>query len=101
MSHQVEVSRKSEQGGKLVRACVLVEGGRAAAVTFTGDFFLEPPELLDELGQAVSGTTRDKVVDRVHAWFARQPQLMLIGAVPEDFAALVTRALDGALDAPE
>jgi len=93
MARQVEVSRKSERGGKLVRACVLVEGDRATSVTFTGDFFLEPPELLDELGQAVSGTTRDQVAERVHAWFARQTQLMLIGAVPEDFAAVVTKAL--------
>lgn len=93
MARQVEASRKSEQGGKLVRACVLVEGDRAAAVTFTGDFFLEPPELLDELGQAVSGTTRDTAADRVNAWFARQARLMLIGAVPEDFAAVVAKAL--------
>jgi hypothetical protein len=96
MARSVEVSRKSEQGGKLVRACVLVEGERAAAVTFTGDFFLEPPELLDELGHAVSGTTRDKVAARVEAWFARQNRIMLIGAVPEDFAALVMKALGDA-----
>ena len=96
MARQVEAAWKSEQGGKLVRVCALVEGDRVAAVTFTGDFFLEPPELLEELGQAVSGATRDKAADRIQDWFARQTRIMLIGAVPEDFAAVVAKAVDQA-----
>ena len=94
MPRQVDVALKSDGYGKLVRACVVVEGNHAASVNFTGDFFLEPPELLEELGQAMGGATREDAGDRASAFFARQNQCMLIGATPEDFARIVMKALD-------
>jgi hypothetical protein len=93
MSRHVEVALKSEGHGKLVRACVVVEGDRAAAVKFTGDFFLEPPELLDELGQAMGGATAADAPERAREFFSRQSQVLLIGAAPEDFARVVMKAI--------
>ena len=95
MLRHLDVAAKSKGHGKLVRACVAVEAGRAVAVTFTGDFFLEPPELLDELSQTLCGATAVDAAERVHAFFARQSHMMLIGAEAEDFAHVVLKALAG------
>ncbi|MBN2491564.1 MAG: biotin--protein ligase [Planctomycetes bacterium] len=93
MTRSVEVALKSAGHGKLVRACVVVEGERAAAVTFTGDFFLEPPELLEELGQAMCGATAVDAPERAREFLARQSHALLVGAVPEDFGRVVVEAL--------
>lgn len=90
----VDVAHKSGGDGKLVRACVAFEGDRAANVTFTGDFFLEPADLLDALSHAVSGTTRGEIAARVTAFFEANPDRLLIGAAPADFVAVVERAFD-------
>ncbi len=88
----VDVAYKSDGDGKLVRACVAFEGERAMNVTFTGDFFLEPADLLDALSHAVSGSTREEVGPRVAAFFEAHPDRLLIGAAPADFVAVVERA---------
>jgi len=94
MTKRIEVARKSRGDGKLVRACVVLEGERASAVTFTGDFFLEPPEVLEELSQAMSGSTAADAAQRARSFFARHSHgtLMLIGAAPEDFVRVVEKA---------
>jgi len=98
MTKRIEVALKSRDHGKLVRACVVLEGGRATAVTFTGDFFLEPPEVLEELSQAMSGSTAADVRERARSFFARRSQgnVMLIGAAPEDFVQVLEKALQEA-----
>lgn len=98
MSKRIEVALKSRNHGKLVRACVVLEGGRASAVTFTGDFFLEPPEVLEELSQAMSGSTAADVRERARSFFARRSlgNMMLIGATPEDFVRVLERAFQEA-----
>ncbi len=93
---QMDVALKSPDQGKLVRACVVVEGDVARNVLFSGDFFLEPAELLGELSLTLAGATAADVATRVHDFFARQPTMMLIGARPEDFIQLVEKALASA-----
>lgn len=46
-------------GGKLVVVDLEVENGRLANVRLSGDFFLEPPEALDLINQALSGLPAD------------------------------------------
>jgi hypothetical protein len=98
MAKRIEVALKSRDHGKLVRACVVVEGDRASAVTFTGDFFLEPPEVLEELSQAMGGSTAADVKERARSFFARRSQdnVMLIGAGPEDFVRVLEKAFQEA-----
>lgn len=94
MAKHVDTAVKSQGHGKLVRACVVVEAGRAETVTFTGDFFLEPAEVLEDLGAAMSGATLEDAGDRARAFFGGQTRMMLVGAGPEDFAAAVIKALE-------
>jgi hypothetical protein len=46
-------------GGKLVVADVAVAQGRLSAVRISGDFFLEPPERLGDIDQALVGLPAD------------------------------------------
>jgi hypothetical protein len=46
-------------GGKLVVADVTVSSGRLANVRISGDFFLEPPEVLRDIDQALEGMPLD------------------------------------------
>jgi len=36
-------------GGKTIRVCIDAEGSTAKKIVFTGDFFMDPGEALDEL----------------------------------------------------
>jgi hypothetical protein len=46
-------------GGKLVVADVTVADGRLATVRISGDFFLEPPEVLNDIDHALEGMAAD------------------------------------------
>lgn len=99
MTDQVDVAVKSVQHGKMVRACVVRERAgtpevRATTVTFTGDFFLEPAEVLDDLNEAMRGATAADAAERATAFFAVDRAMLLIGAGAEDFAAAVLKALE-------
>ena len=46
-------------GGKLVVVDLEVEGGRLRNVEVSGDFFLEPPEALDDIVAALEGASAE------------------------------------------
>jgi hypothetical protein len=46
-------------GGKLVVADVTVADGRLTTVRISGDFFLEPPEVLNDIDRALEGMPAD------------------------------------------
>jgi len=81
-------------GGKMVRACVEVEGGVIKRVAFTGDFFMEPGEIIDELGEALTGVKAcDEEVRKAVTEFFAGREVLLWGVSPEDFAKAVSLAL--------
>jgi len=81
------------EGGKLVKVQLETEGTRIKKVKITGDFFLHPEELIEELEKAVEGTTlyEQVLADRIEA-FLKKNKAVLLGASPEDFARCIVMA---------
>jgi len=82
-------------GGKLVVVDLEVEGGRLARVRLSGDFFLEPPEALDDINQALCGLPADadetRLAQAVQAGLPREAELF--GFSPQAVAVTIRRAL--------
>ncbi|MHC1564211.1 MAG: lipoate protein ligase C-terminal domain-containing protein [Candidatus Hecatellaceae archaeon] len=87
------VQRSAE--GKTVRVCVSVSNGKIANVVFTGDFFAEPSEALQRLGESLQGLPLQDLAEaerRIREFF-RSEGLWLMGATPEDFKKALVKAV--------
>lgn len=82
--------------GKLVVVDLEVSEGRLAAVMVSGDFFLEPPEALDAIREALRGapaaSSEAELADRVAR--ALGPDVRMVGFTPQAVARAVGRALE-------
>ncbi|CAP42832.1 lipoate--protein ligase A [Bordetella petrii] len=82
-------------GGKLVVVDLEVEAGRLARVRLSGDFFLEPPEALEAINQALCGLPADadeaRLAEAVQAGLPGEAELF--GFSPQAVAVTVRRAL--------
>ena len=82
-------------GGKLLVVDLRVEHGCLHDVQLSGDFFLEPPETLDAINDALTGLPADG--DEVRIAQTLQPVLtadvMLFGITVEGIAVVIQRAL--------
>ncbi len=83
------------QGGKLVVVDLDVQDGRIADVTIAGDFFLEPPEALSDIRDAVEGLPAAAGLGEIAAAIRAglRPDASLIGFSAEAVAVAVRRAL--------
>lgn len=82
-------------GGKLVVADLSLADGRLADVRISGDFFLEPPEALDAINQALTGLPADADEARLSQAVAQAlpPGTEMYGFSPEAIAVVLRRAL--------
>lgn len=82
-------------GGKLVVVDLEINDGRLANVRLSGDFFLEPPQALDDINQALCGLPADSDEPRIAAAVAAAlpAHAELFGFSPEAIAVTVRRAL--------
>ena len=82
-------------GGKLVAVDLEVQDDRLAAVSVSGDFFLEPDEALGDINAALTGLRTDTRVDALAAAVsgALGEEVSLIGFTPEAIGIAVRRAL--------
>ncbi|MGO3743205.1 MAG: hypothetical protein ACTJGZ_13265, partial [Kerstersia sp.] len=82
-------------GGKLVVVDLEVDGGQLRNVSVAGDFFLEPPEALADIRQALDGLLATASAEEIAASIRRalRPDAALIGFSPEAVAIAVRRAL--------
>lgn len=82
-------------GGKLVVVDCDVREGRVVDVEVSGDFFLEPPEALTAITDALegmpAGLDEAAIAARVRAALA--PGVEMIGFTPESVARAARRAL--------
>jgi len=80
--------------GKTIRVCVEYQDDKLKTVVFTGDFFIEPGEAVDELGEYLSGvkTSSDEITRKVEEFF-RKKDIWLYGAKPIDFAKALIKTL--------
>jgi lipoate-protein ligase A len=81
------------QGGKLIRVQLDVQADRISHVKITGDFFMHPEELIEELEKALIGEPLDgqNLAQRIAA-FIEKNRVVLLGALPEDFAKCILMA---------
>ncbi len=81
------------EGGKLVKVQLRSEGDKIKEVRITGDFFLHPEELIDELEKTLEGLMidEDALADCIRA-FIKKNNAVLLGAAPEDFAKCIVMA---------
>lgn len=82
-------------GGKLVVIDLDVQNGQLRNVRLSGDFFLEPPEALDTINQALCGlsaqASEEDIMAAVEA--ALPAEAELFGFSPAAIAVVVQRAL--------
>ncbi len=81
-------------GGKTIRVCIDAEGTTAKRIVFTGDFFMDPGEALDELNAMFEDTSleREEAKRKVEEFFTSRGGIFLLGAAPEDFVKALDRA---------
>lgn len=86
-------------GGKLVKARVTVKAGELREVRITGDFFAHPEESIKELECTLAGKPADpaSVRSAVLEFFASR-SVVLVGASAADFAQVIERAVERALE---
>jgi lipoate-protein ligase A len=82
-------------GGKLIRIQLVKKEGRIEKLKITGDFFLHPEELIDDLEKAlVDQTLSMPDLDEFIGAFIERRGGTLLGASPEDFAKCITMAAE-------
>lgn len=81
------------EGGKLVKVQLESEGDRIREVRITGDFFLHPEEMIDDLEKTLKGSKLDEdaLADCVKA-FIKKHEAVLLGVAPGDFAKCIVMA---------
>lgn len=85
-------------GGKLVVSDFDIQNGKIANYQLTGDFFLEPASLLDELVEAVTGIDANSSITEIAAIIRAKilTDRGLIGITPEAIGTSIRRALTNA-----
>ncbi|MBS7624996.1 hypothetical protein KEJ29_05410 [Candidatus Bathyarchaeota archaeon] len=82
------------EGGKLIKVQVSKRGEKIDFVRITGDFFMHPEELIEDLEKALVGCPLDeKVIAEAIRCFVRDKGVVLLGVSPEDFARCIIRAV--------
>lgn len=92
----LDAAHKAE-GGKMVRICLELEGNTVKRAAFTGDFFMEPDEEIDELVAEIKGATADtdEIRERILHFFDSR-EIFLFGVSPEDFVSVTLKAMEKA-----
>ncbi len=88
---RVTGSLKSKEG-KLVRVSVYYAPHGVASVMITGDFFMEPPEVLDELMIHLKGLPVDQVPAHVKEFLEVKKPIM-VGVSADDFVTAFKKAI--------
>lgn len=85
-------------GGKLVVVDFEIVAERLAEVRFSGDFFLEPDELLDTINAAVTGLPADATITTIANAVreALPDDAVMLGITPEAAGVAIRRGLTGA-----
>ena len=81
------------EGGKLIKVQLKLEDDKIKEAKITGDFFLHPEELIDELEKKLEGSELNEEVlsDYIKAFIIKN-KVVLLGVTPEDFAKCIVMA---------
>jgi len=81
------------EGGKLIKIQLRERGDKIQEIKITGDFFLHPEELIEELEKALVGKPlkEQDLAESIRS-LMRERGATLLGASPEDFAKCILMA---------
>jgi len=80
--------------GPLIRAVVLMRGGKIFNISLTGSIHCVPVEIVEQMETALKGAdgTEERIGQGVHAFF-QKPQVQIASAKPEDFIHTILGAI--------
>jgi len=81
------------KGGKLIKVQLFKKGDEIEKIKITGDFFLYPEELIEELEEALTGCLlNESDLTTLVKTLVEKREATLLGASPEDFVKCVMMA---------
>ncbi len=81
------------KGGKLIKVQLLKKGDKIEKIKITGDFFLHPEELIEELEEAITGhLLNESDLATLVKTLVEKKDATLLGASPEDFVKCIMMA---------
>ncbi len=81
------------EGGKLIKVQLLKKGDKIEKIKITGDFFLHPEELIEELEEAITGhLLNESDLATLVKTLVEKKDATLLGASPEDFVKCIMMA---------
>ena len=81
------------KGGKMIRVSLRESEGKIREIKITGDFFLHPEELIEELEEVLVGKTLNaQDLTGSIKRLMQSRDATLLGASPEDFAKCILMA---------
>lgn len=89
-------SEYKAEGGKLIRVQLSKEDNQITFIKITGDFFMHPEDLIEDLERSLIGCTinEETIIEKIKR-FIEEREVTLLGATPEDFAKCIVRAGGG------
>jgi hypothetical protein len=86
-------ARHKVRGGKLIKVQLTAKGNTIEKIKITGDFFLHPEELVEEMEKMLEGQLLDeRNLTEIVKTFIERGGATLLGASPEDFARCIMMA---------
>ncbi|MBS7634432.1 hypothetical protein KEJ34_02900 [Candidatus Bathyarchaeota archaeon] len=84
------------EGGKMIKVQLNKDDGRICAIKITGDFFMHPEELIEDLERSLIGCPLDEtiIIETIRN-FIEVRGMTLLGVAPEDFARCIIKAGEG------
>ena len=81
------------KGGKMIKISLGESGGKIREVKITGDFFLHPEELIEELEETLVGKPlNEQDLAKAIRSLLKDRDATLLGASPQDFAKCILMA---------
>ena len=83
------------KGGKLIKVQLTKKEGKIEKIKITGDFFLHPEELIEELEEALVGQllNESSLTEFIRALIEKR-EATVLGISPEDVAKCIMKAVE-------
>lgn len=81
--------------GGLIRVTMIIEENRIKEIMFSGDFWIYPQDKLAELEKSLTGasTNREEIARIIRSFYEKEG-IETPGVTPEDFATVISQALE-------
>lgn len=86
----ISKGEKKVKGGKLIKCEIEVEGRKIKEIKFTGDFFIHPEEMLEELEENLREKNIEEAEEIINSFFEN---IEGIGVTADDFIEVLKKAV--------